>query len=94
MKFIPFRLLSVVLLTIFQTAAGAFAADSPREKLLLDFGWKFHLGDAPDAGTNLNYPEVSDLAKTRFNEIGKEGAKDISTCLKELKGLTKLTLDL
>ncbi len=39
----------------------------------MDFGWKFHLGDAPDAGTNFDYPEVSDLAKTKLNEIGKEG---------------------
>jgi len=53
MKFIPFRLLSVVLLTIFQTAAGAFAADSPREKLLLDFGWKFHLGNEWGIGQSL-----------------------------------------
>src|SRR5271170_7740002 len=50
-----------------------FAADSPREKLLMDFNWKFHLGDAPDAGTNFDYPEVKDLAKTRLDEIGLEG---------------------
>ena len=39
----------------------------------MDFNWKFHLGDAPDAGTNFDYPEVSDLAKTKLNEIGQEG---------------------
>src|SRR5580704_13496907 len=57
----------------------ASAADSPREKLLMDFGWKFHLGDAPDAGTNFNYPEVKDLTKTHVDEIGLEGelAKDL-----------------
>ncbi|HXT10684.1 MAG TPA: glycoside hydrolase family 2 TIM barrel-domain containing protein [Candidatus Angelobacter sp.] len=49
----------------------ALAADSPRERLLLDFNWRFHLGDAPDAGAKFNYPEVSDLAKTRLNQIGQ-----------------------
>ena len=50
-----------------------FGQDSPRERLLFDFGWKFHLGDAPDAGNKLDYPEVLDLAKTEVPEIGKEG---------------------
>ncbi|HTX22397.1 MAG TPA: beta-galactosidase GalA [Candidatus Aquilonibacter sp.] len=49
------------------------AEPSPRERLLMDFDWKFHLGDAPDAGTNLDYPEVTDLAKTKLDEIGQEG---------------------
>jgi beta-galactosidase len=48
-----------------------------RERLLFDFGWKFHLGDAPDAGTKLDYPEVSDLAKTHLDEIGKEGEANV-----------------
>src|SRR6185312_315532 len=46
------------------------AADSPRERLLMDFNWRFHLGDAPDAGAKFDYPEVPDLAKTRLNEVG------------------------
>ena len=46
------------------------AADSPRERLLMDFNWRFHLGDAPDANGKFDYPEVSDLAKIRLNEIG------------------------
>jgi hypothetical protein len=49
------------------------AIGAPRETNLMDFGWKFHLGDAPDVGTNLDYPEVSDLAKTRVDEVGLEG---------------------
>ena len=34
---------------------GLFAADnrSPRERLLLDFGWKFHLGNDWGIGQNL-----------------------------------------
>jgi len=54
-------------------AGRVSAADSPREKVLMDFEWKFHLGDAPDAGKQFNYPEVKDLAKTRANEVGLEG---------------------
>ena len=67
-------------------ATIATAADSPlaapqrseggREKLLMDFGWQFHLGDAPDAGNQFDYPEVGSLAKTRVADIGKEGTND------------------
>ncbi len=46
---------------------------SPRERLLFDFSWKFHLGDAPDAGDKFYYPEVADLSKTRLDQIGQEG---------------------
>jgi beta-galactosidase len=53
--------------------AAQKAGDLPREKISLDNDWRFHLGDAPDAGTNLDYPEVKDLAKTRLDEIGWGG---------------------
>jgi beta-galactosidase len=49
------------------------AADSPRERILLDQHWRFHLGDAPDVGAQLDYPEVKDLHKTLVEEIGREG---------------------
>ena len=55
---------------LFATSLAALAADSPRERLLMDFNWRFHLGDAPDATNKFDYPEVSDLAKIRLNEIG------------------------
>jgi len=55
------------------TAVAVPAADLPRERLRLDFSWRFHLGDAPDAGTNFDYPEVADLAKTRVEAAGLEG---------------------
>ncbi len=48
-------------------------ATSPRERLLLDSGWHFHLGDAADAGNKFDYPEVAHLDKTSTVEIGKEG---------------------
>jgi beta-galactosidase len=39
--------------------AGRIAADerspSPRERLLLDFGWRFKLGDADDAAKDFGY---------------------------------------
>lgn len=36
----------------------------------MDSNWRFRLVDAPDSGTNFDFPEVSDLAKTRVDEIG------------------------
>ena len=60
----------LIALTVLLLAFGTVAAESPRERLLMDFNWRFHLGDAPDAGSIFNYPEVKDLAKTRLNEIG------------------------
>jgi beta-galactosidase len=53
-------------------AGGVLAADSPRERLLLDFGWRFHLGAAPDADFRFDYPEVGDLAKTRLDQLAME----------------------
>ncbi len=49
---------------------------SPRQRLLLDAGWRFQLGDPPDVLTNTAetnvtyYPEISDLAKLDANEVG------------------------
>jgi len=60
------------------------AADSPRERLLMDFNWRFQLGDAPDAGAKFDYPEVSDLSKTHLDEIG-QGAKLIANLADPLK---------
>ena len=40
-------ILSVV--ALFLLSADAFAADSPRQRLSLDFGWKFMLGDPAGA---------------------------------------------
>ena len=44
------------------------AAESPRERLLLDTGWKFHLGHAVDAKLDFDYATggFSYLAKTGF----------------------------
>ncbi|HTV39348.1 MAG TPA: beta-galactosidase GalA [Candidatus Sulfotelmatobacter sp.] len=40
----------IAILAVFGFSTFALAQDSPRERLLFDFGWKFHLGDEwPDA---------------------------------------------
>ena len=72
---IPIRLIRTILAAalIILAAEPMLAADSPREKTLMDFGWRFHLGDAPDAGKQFDYPEVKDLAKTQAKEVGLEG---------------------
>ncbi len=53
--------------------AGARAADNPREHLLLDQHWRFHLGDEADVGHTLDYPEASDLMKVRTADLGEPG---------------------
>ena len=47
---------------MFLMPAAIFAApaDSPRERISLDAGWRFIKGDAPEAGTNLNYTAIRD----------------------------------
>ena len=73
-KTLPFILVAIAFAFV---TSNLPAQDSPRERLLFDFGWKFHLGDAPDAGSKFDYPEVSDLAKTHIDEIGKEGEANV-----------------
>ena len=65
-----FHILTLVLLGGLNSI---FAAnDAPREKLLMDFGWQFHLGDAPDAGTQFDYPEFARLDKNRPDDDKQE----------------------
>jgi beta-galactosidase len=66
---IPHIVLSSAVGCFVFASLGAVAATSPRETLLFDFNWRFHLGDASDAGTQFDYPEVRDLAKTRVDEV-------------------------
>ena len=60
----------IIAVIVLLAGFAAVAAESPRERLLMDFNWRFRLGDAPDAGSIFDYPEVKDLAKTHLNEIG------------------------
>ena len=52
------KFFSFALLLLTQAAAFAAGADSPRERLSLNDGWRFTKGDAADAGTNLNYASL------------------------------------
>jgi beta-galactosidase len=52
------RLFSLAALLLAQTAIFAASADSPRERISLDDGWRFIKGDAAEAGTNLNYSAI------------------------------------
>lgn len=47
-------------LLLAQTSVLAAPEDSPRERLSLDAGWRFHMGDDPYAGTNLTYTALRD----------------------------------
>ncbi|HXF10607.1 MAG TPA: hypothetical protein VN625_07460, partial [Desulfuromonadaceae bacterium] len=79
--------MSLLWLVIGSLSLPLFAADVPREKLLLDFNWRFHLGDAPDAGNKFDYPEVKELSKTHVDEVGLEGElADLSDAVKNNVG--------
>jgi beta-galactosidase len=61
------------ILTFVGFASDANAA--PRERTLIDSGWRFQLGDPPDVLTNAAetnvtyYPEIPDLAKLQSSEV-------------------------
>ena len=56
--------------TIAANTLVSFTA-SPRQRILLDAGWRFQLGDPADVTTNVTYyPEIPDLAKLDANEVG------------------------
>lgn len=46
--------LGLVILVVVGVTAAVAAADAPRERLLLDAGWKFYLGDHPGWGGQLD----------------------------------------
>jgi hypothetical protein len=55
----PMKILSLLAAFAWISASFLLAANTtPRERLLMDFGWRFHLGDAQDAGDQFyrNYP--------------------------------------
>jgi beta-galactosidase len=65
--------LQIFIMALSVGATSVFAAnDIPRERLLMDFGWQFHLGDAPDAGTQFDYPEFTRLDKNRPDDDAQE----------------------
>lgn len=80
-KRIPRKVIQAIWLAVFLLAYPTVLiaqettpATSPaRERLLMDFDWRFNLGDAPDAGAKFNYPEPTQLFKTIPKEIGLAG---------------------
>jgi hypothetical protein len=52
-------------------ADNSFAQSPPWQRILLDSGWRFQLGNPVDVTTNVTYyPEISDLAKLDSSEVG------------------------
>ncbi len=44
----------------------ARSAVSPRDRLLFDFGWRFHFGDADDPSADFGYGDQSEFAKSGY----------------------------
>jgi beta-galactosidase len=65
-------ILSWIFVGVFCLSGTALAYD--RQRLLLDFNWRFNLGDATDAGNTLDYPEIRDLAKAHLDDASRESA--------------------
>lgn len=65
-KFVHLVLVSLLLTPTSWALAG------PRERLLMDFGWRFKLADPPEVAKQLDYPEASDLAKVRKADMASE----------------------
>ena len=60
---------SIVAALLFVTGAGA-QTNSPREKMLMDFGWKFHLGDDWPGALRLDKAgSSSGPASTSFSDV-------------------------
>ena len=57
---------------IFCIVVSFWGADAnARDRISLDSGWRFQLGDPPDVTMNVTYyPEISDLAKLDSTEVG------------------------
>ena len=53
------KLFPLAVMFLMPVAMFAAPADSPRERISLDANWRFIKGDAPEAGTNLNYAAFS-----------------------------------
>ncbi|HUB26708.1 MAG TPA: beta-galactosidase GalA [Tepidisphaeraceae bacterium] len=57
---------------ILTVAAPALA----RQRLLMDWNWRFTLNDPADAAAQFDYPEIRDLAKAHLGQFEEEAALD------------------
>jgi beta-galactosidase len=48
------------------TPQESTSASSPRERLLFDFGWRFHLGDADDPAADFGFGDYAEFAKSGY----------------------------
>ena len=56
-------------------ASVSITTATARERVLIDSGWRFQLGDPGDVTTNVTiYPEISNLAKLNSSDINAETA--------------------
>lgn len=61
--------------TVAANSRVSFTA-SPRQRLSLDAGWRFQLGDPPDVTTNVTYyPEIANLAKLQSAQVTGSGSE-------------------
>jgi len=55
---------------------GSKLKKNPREKLLLDQGWRFQLGDPADVTTNVtDYPEIAYIAQLQRDQVSGPGSE-------------------
>src|SRR5215831_12934220 len=65
------RELAILIFLVWATGSFFEVRVNARERISLDSGWRFQLGDPSDITTNVTYyPEISDLAKLDSNEVG------------------------
>ena len=57
----------VVCLAVLCLWPGDVLAETPREKPLIDSGWRFYSGDAPDTRNKIDYLVVSVIHHLDFN---------------------------
>src|SRR5215469_8604057 len=87
------KILASILAATVLAISTAAAQDPVRERILIDSGWKFHLGDPTDitnaSETNVTYyPEISDLEKLQLRDVsGPTSETNLMTLRPSLTGL-------
>ncbi len=71
-RFLPYLILLLLPGVLLGAQPLPSATGLHRERLLMNFGWQFYLGDAPDAGAQFDYPEFARLDKNRPDDDAQE----------------------